>query len=179
MIYVAETDIDIDEIYKSCKNINAYITENFNDIDYHGISPNTTKSFAQYNLLLYPLPQFHELYEKIRSMFRGLVAEDTYVMQCWLNMYSKEDYLDWHYHWIEENTWHGYFCVKGNDTITSYKTPDGEINDVVNKNNQLVMSANGLHHRTYPGEERVTIAFDIVPSKIIDPFGLKNHWMPI
>jgi len=146
----------------------------------------TTKLFNHYNFLMYPLPEMGRLYKNICHYFREISkSEEECFIQCWLNIFNKGDYIDWHGHWRPEfDSWHGFYCVNAEPSVTSYKVPgiDSQI-DVINKNDQLVISPSGGDlHRTWDWDyenPRVTIAFDIVPGKNIIPEDYENHWIPV
>lgn len=181
-LHYQNLNLNVSELEETCNEMEPFILRNFKDGDYNGVAAETTKLYSQYNFLLYPLPQVHELYEGIRKTFRSIVPDHPHFIQCWLNVYNKEDYIDWHHHWeAEANVWHGYYTVRGEGSITSYRIPNTEQIDVVNKVDQLVLGPSaGDQHRTYPwdGEgKRITIAFDIVPAW--NCFGAMNHWIPI
>lgn len=147
----------------------------------------TTSLYESYNLLMYTFPQFHELYEEIRNLFRSVCTyEERYYIQCWVNFYKKGDFIDWHHHWPpQDNAWHGFFCVDCEPSKTTYRIPNVEYEvDVPSENNLLVLSRSGGDmHRTWPWEDenrdRITIAFDIVPKGIINYKRWVNHWIPI
>lgn len=187
-------DIDLDILEQSCLDAEKFILENFEyQGNMEGQAARTTKLFSQYNFLLLPFPKIDEVYEGIRKSFRSVVPNGAYRIQCWLNVYHRDDYIQWHEHWPAHegwsDVWHGYLTVAGKDSITSYRRPNVHQLDVKNKPNQLVIGlANGNEHRTYPwkGEgKRITIAFDVVPEKHCD-FSTDehlavtfNHWLPI
>jgi hypothetical protein len=176
--------LDVAALEQSCNELSPFIIDKFSGVEgknYDGESSATTKLFSRYNLLMYPLPQIHQLYEGIRSAFRSVNAENPYFIQCWLNAYNKDEYIDWHSHWDpKDNVWHGYYTVKGEGTITSYRIPNEEQFDMINKVDQLVLGpSDGDEHRTYPEGNRITIAFDIVPAWNINYKEPVNHWIPI
>lgn len=161
-----------------------------------------TKLFAQYNYLLYPLPGIPKLYNAIKETFNeclnreslGAPDFDEYQMQCWLNVYNRGEYIDWHSHWPSEyKSWHGFYCIDVEpDSFTSYNIPlskTGIIN-VQSKNNLLVISrSGGDFHRSSEWKHdrpRITVAFDIVPTAVLSERMNKsfdnidlNHWVPV
>jgi hypothetical protein len=149
------------------------------------LSPLTTQGFEHYNLLMYPFDGFHSLYFEIQKLFRQCNQNDeTYYIRCWLNIYEKGHFVDWHDHFPPKcESWHGFFCVDCEPSVTTYQLPNiSESVDVVSENNLLVISkSNGDRHRTWPWEysdrDRITIAFDIVSAKCTGEF--LNHWIPI
>ena len=187
-ISTKKLNLDLQEIKKSCEEIYKIVLSNFDHAErsYQGRSTETTQLFNNYNLLMYPFPQFWNLYQEIKTMFREISKDtDQCYIQCWLNYYQKGDYIDWHDHWSPEaKSYHGFFCVDTEPSKTTYRIPNvvGEV-DVESKDNLLVMSrSNGDLHRTWEwpyDRPRITIAFDIVPSVSIDPLESLNHWIPI
>jgi hypothetical protein len=164
--------------------------------DYDGQSTMTTKLYQRYNLLMYPAPQMYELYEFISKAFRHVSGCDkNYFIQCWLNVYKKGDFIDWHVHWPKEaESWHGYFGVDVKDSVTTYKIPTNNKQvDVVNQDGQVIISPSSDDaHRTWPwphDEPRITVAFDIVPDSYFWEGGhlsmdadraiMINHWLPV
>ena len=119
-LYTAECNLDLNLLKKSCLDLEGFITSQFDKSvsEYEGKSTETTKLFAQYNLCLYPYPMIHELYWTIHAMFHTSLTdyysgkvEDKFVMQCWLNVYKKGEYIEWHSHTDNPKAWHGFFCV--------------------------------------------------------------------
>jgi len=177
----------------SCYKMKSIIDENFKEkilaVEYTEdegkLSPLTTQGFEHYNLLMYPFDGFHSLYFEIQKLFRQCNQNDeTYYIRCWLNIYEKGNFVDWHVHFPPKcESWHGFFCVDCEPSVTTYQLPNiSESVDVVSENNLLVISkSNGDRHRTWPWEysdrDRITIAFDIVSAKCTGEF--LNHWIPI
>ena len=181
-----------------------YIKKNFTadgKTDYSGQSTLSTRLYAQYNLMMYPQPQFHELYRDVQTCFHEVSdSKENHYAQFWLNFYTNGEFIDWHRHWETRfNAWHGFYCVNVETTPskTTYRIPPAGIQiinpekepyeeiDIISKNNLLVISPSaGDQHRTWPwegnGEPRITIAFDIVPeSKFPSAIDQMNHWIPI
>jgi hypothetical protein len=102
-------------IKNSCIEMHSIVMENFSHMP--GGYPQTdllsTHVFNQYNLLLYPLDQFHELYFEIQKMYKEIDQSNKQMyIQCWLNFYNKGQFIDWHSHWgIGSGSYHGFFCV--------------------------------------------------------------------
>jgi hypothetical protein len=184
-IKVYPLDINLYEAKLSCNLLYQHIKHNLSQ-DNLGIDtgPITTQAFNQYNLLLYPFAEFHKLYQEICRVFSLVdTSEENYYIQCWLNYYEQGQFIDWHSHWApKDNTWHGFFCVDCEDSVTSYRLPTSEEIDVPSINGNLVISRSaGDVHRTYPwphsDRPRITVAFDCVPWRNIS-WGT-NHWVPI
>jgi hypothetical protein len=169
--------------------IDEHFKEKILEVDYTEaegkLAPLTTRGFEHYNLFMYGFDGFHSLYFEIQKIFRQFnTSDETYYIRCWLNIYQKDNFVDWHEHFPPNcNSWHGYFCVDCEPSKTTYQLPDiSEPVDIVSENNLLVLSKSaGDRHRTWPWEsedyDRITIAFDIVPAKHTGKF--LNHWIPI
>lgn len=188
-ITTVKLNLDVNKIKQSCYKLNS-IVERFNVSedgydDPVGLAPITTKVHEQYNLFMYRFEGFHSLYFEIQKLFRQLnTNQNEYYIQCWLNLYKKGQYIDWHEHYpVTHKTWHGFFCVDCEPSKTTYKLPnETELVDVISENNLLVISkGDGDWHRTWPWEfedrDRITIAFDIVPRERTDPRA--KYWIPI
>jgi hypothetical protein len=189
-IITEQLDLDLPAMNKSCDDFYELVKISFTDNkEFSAASTASTKLFQQYNLLMYPYSQFYELYQNIKTVFRKHCDNDEpYYIQAWLNYYQNGEYIDWHSHWDEDmDTWHGFYCVNTESAAskTTYRLPfvASDI-DVVSKDNLIVLSkSEGDLHRTWPwtfnGRPRITIAFDIVPAKHIDPTWVLNHWIPL
>jgi hypothetical protein len=194
-LYTKKVNLNLSEIKDSSNLMYDVIHKNFvNQQSHHdGQRMMTTKLYTQYNVLMYPFPEFHELYEEIKNTFyevsEGQRLDQKYYIQSWLNVYRKGEFIDWHPHWhAYYNVWHGFYCVDVEpNSSTTYRIPiNGKEEEVVVKseNNLLVMgkSENDEHRSSewlieeYP---RITIAFDIVPRTSIDATQNLNHWIPI
>jgi hypothetical protein len=184
----------------SCSKLNDFtktIDKKYAD-DVEGLKCQADSSlyWKMYNTFLFPYPGFHELFQSIRSHFfseLGL-SNDRYYIQSWLNWYTEGKYIDWHSHSQSNNSqfMSGYYCVSGNDTITSFKFEDNTF-DVVNQNDYLIYTKMhtpcvNYQHRTWPVEKeqspRVTIAFEILHESGIEKHfsgekEMHNHWIPL
>lgn len=189
-IHTKTLSLDLDAVRLSCNNMRKFIQLNFMDKPQHysGQATMTTKLYTEYNVLMYPFPEFHELYNEIARMFREVYGFDgkKYYIQCWLNYYEKGEFIDWHDHWLpKQKAYHGFYCVDVEpNSKTSYALKDSDdIIDIPSKDNLLVLSkSDGDLHRSSEWLEerpRITIAFDIVPRESINPTGTVNHWIPL
>mgnify|MGYP003113029122 CR=1 FL=1 len=189
-LYTKKLDLRTDLIMNSCRSMDLFIRDQFkNDPqNYIGEAPLSTKLFTSYNILMYPLPGMFELYHEIKKAYRQFVQNDepAYV-QSWLNVYNQGDKIDWHGHWEPQfNGWHGFYCVNVEPgSYTEYKIPlTEETINIDSYNNLLVLGkSDGDLHRSSPWHDsripRVTIAFDILPARHIDPLKDINHWIPL
>ena len=149
----------------------------------------TTKLHFYYNFLLFPNKQLHNLYFEIQNFFNQIRTDGVpYYITMWCNIHQKNQNLDWHSHNPpEHNAYHGYFSLDAEPSITTYRLPDGSIEQVVNKNNQIVLSkSDGDKHCVSIWQEerpRITLAFDIIPVHIANGSlrmqNRTNNWMPI
>lgn len=190
-IYTKKLKLDLISLKNNCDIMYEFIKKQFSKEEKHfsGRSTMTTQLYGAYNLLLYPLDGFHELYNEIKTMFYAVEQNhlyEKYYIQCWLNYYRKGEFIDWHSHWKpEDKSWHGFFCLDTENSYTSYKIPNNiNIIDVKSENNLLIMNkSDGDLHKSsvwvYADRPRITIAFDIVPRHNISYDNYINHWIPI
>jgi hypothetical protein len=188
-VWMKKCSLDLQELKNSCFKMNDIIVENFGDKrpTYNAQSTLSTKLYSEYNVLLYPFPQFHQLYNTIKNTFWEVNKnpEENYYMQCWLNFYRKDDCIGIHTHYPKgKGGWHGYFCVDTEPSITSYLMPNGNRYDINNKDNHLIIGkSEGDEHRTWPwpyeNRIRITIAFDIAPARSLVNDRKLNHWIPL
>lgn len=200
-VYTRMLNLDLKQQKYNAYIMEKYIDNNFNTKEELKQS-DTAWSFSvysQYNYLLSPLPGMHALYNNIKETFYYSIQEsesynyDEYSIQCWLNVYKKGGYINWHSHWAKKwDAWHGFYCVDVEpDSYTTYRVKDRNVpNDdikVESKNNLLILSKSGndIHRSSEWNQEypRITIAFDIVPTYNLfinkETFNLKNHWIPL
>lgn len=189
-LYTKTLNLDLTGIKASCLEMHDIVMKNFSHLPggYPQKDLKSTHVFNQYNVFMYPLNQFYELYIEIQRMYREVSkSTEPMYMQSWLNFYEKGQYIDWHGHWGSgPESVHGFYCVDVEpDSYTSYRFPiDNDMKhvDVQGTNNLLVMGkTDGDQHRSsewtqdYP---RITIAYDIVPKKHV-PIKMLNHWIPL
>jgi hypothetical protein len=201
-VYTTMLDLNLEQQKLNALRMQGYIENQFLDKETKGFSestPITTKLYDKYNYLMYPLVGMGTLYENIREIFHicareqnfGLDLFDEYHMQCWLNVYNKDDFIDWHGHWPSKwSSWHGFYCVNVEpESNTTYMIRETKQHiKIDSKNNLLVLSPSGRDsHKSSKwnyDEPRITVAFDIVPTMLLqewkNPFyGQPNHWIPI
>ena len=182
----------IKDIEKDCFELEDTIKKKFNNYltDPFEGAPFTTKTFRHYNLLSVPRPSFHELYVFIKECVDNLLLEsrEPHYIQCWLNIYTqKTPNIDWHFHWEPpyKGCWHGFYCA-------SIPEPSGTLYKIPSEKDELYIpsvegkmvigkSQGDLHKSTPHSHERprITIAFDVVPYRILNNFPEPNHWIPI
>jgi hypothetical protein len=194
--YIATRILSLDThaIKNSCYRLENVINEQFANqakLFYYPEAPATTGLYDSYNLMMYPFEGFYELFTEVKNTFhefrlRNDVPHTKFYMQCWLNVFKKDQYVDWHHHWMpEEHAWHGFYCVQVGESNTEYLLPDGTHVTVTSKDNLLILSkSDGDKHKsspwTDPNTHRITIAFDIVPDYTLRKKGVSiNHWIPI
>lgn len=150
------------------------------DIFAYSKSLSTQKS-REYNAFQMYYPFMHELYSAVVDMTREACKyyeidynSEDWVAQAWFNINSiaKGGKLDWHDHLnpsFKVPAFHGYFCVNAEPSQTHYLINDEEkINH--NKNNRAILSLVGYPHAMGDWDwegERITIAYDIFPMKIL------------
>ena len=132
----------------------------------------TTAHFLRYNLLTFPSVELVQLYKMIRQTTTPYLHDDSYMIQCWLNVYRKGENIKWHKHWPEGlGVYHGFYCVQTEEvpSHTLYRVPGYEEVMVDSRDGLLVFGkSEGDTHMSsvWEGvEPRITIAFDIIPTK--------------
>lgn len=185
--------LNLTELEQSCRSIVNYAETNFRGLVKESDIPLIGDTYYSYNLLLYPLPSIHSLATAIRTTFRSIQPNtNNWWIKCWANIYTEQAHYDWHQHHSNytdaEQTcpsYHGIFCVQGNNSVTSYRNSATNATvHIPQHNNQMVIIANhpDWHHRTWPHkhtEDRITVAFNILHTDSIDAFRYPNHWMPL
>ena len=185
--------IDVKELAAQCLAINDEIHQTLKDKPHnYKIDDNTpfgTRVADYYNVFCYPSQEINRLYRAIREAFyaTGPMANKTYYIQGWVNVYEKGQFINWHRHAGKRNSYHGFFCVNSNVSSTQYRFYDGTEREVESKDGLLVFShSDNNFHRTTPCNDetpRITIGFDIHTPGIIlkalkQPHTM-DHWTPI
>jgi len=147
----------------------------------------TTASHNQYNLLSFPIESFQVLYHNMVAVIRPCLPKEPHVIQCWLNVFRDNGFIDWHDHWPSKyRVIHGFYCVNVTPSFTEYKfahAPMGTVK-VESKEGLLVFGkSDGDEHRSSPwsktSEPRITIAFDVIPVSMLENFQVRpNHYLP-
>jgi len=188
-VYTKQTTLNLSDVKSSSFIMHDFVKKTFYNPDGH-LDPNVQldrKVWSKYNILMYPLPGMHDLYNEIKTMFDQCNTDNNkYYIQAWVNFYYHNDFIEWHYHSPREhNAWHGFLCVDCEPSYTAYKIlnwPD--MVKIPSENGTLVLSRSGDdQHRTapwpYKDRPRITIAFDIIPQQFIQYDEFINHWIPI
>lgn len=185
-IYTKKLNLNIPVLQESAIKMNDFISEHFsNSTNAHDIRlALSSRMFREYNMLLYPFDQFHELYHEIRNTFFEIIgkSDKKYYLGSWLNYYKKNNSFPWHEH--NDWEWHGFVCIDSEGSHTTYKLPDGQVVDIPNENGLLVISkTKDAPHRTWPwpheDKPRITMAFDIGLHTSVNIPEWKNHWIPL
>ena len=178
--------IDNTQLLRDCLWAERYLLDNvIVDGPLGTYGSKTTASFKQYNLLSFPVESFQSLYHNLVSVIKPCLPKETHVIQCWLNVFRGNEFIDWHSHWRKRfRAIHGFYCVNVTPSFTEYKFEFGDIVKVNSVEGLLVFGkSNNDQHRSSPWSDasvpRVTIAFDIVPvSTMVDGQVKPNHYLP-
>jgi len=161
--------IDNKKLLENCLELEKYVIDKNGEQEISTLAGSyTTQNFSKYNFFSYHTQQTSDLLENIREVVKPLLPEKQYVIQCWLNVFKKGSFIDWHGHWESSaRAYHGYYCVNVGNSYTSYKIPPDIQYDVQNKNGLLVFGkSDGDKHKSSEWDEdfpRITIAFDLIP----------------
>ena len=192
-VYCKSTNIDTKLLEQVCWKkhdfLQTVLDEN-NDhyVDNSFIAPITSRCYNQYNLLTLVTPPLHSVYSNIRDLFRKMIDSDKpdYFIQCWLNIFTDQSpSLDWHRHFYDEkDAYHGFLVVAADVSYTEFRKPDHTTFTIHSYDGLLAISPSYEdEHRTSPirpRKTRITIAFDIISTKLLDKYGYEmNHWIPI
>jgi len=192
-VYCKSTNIDTKLLEQVCWEkhdfLETVLDEN-NDhyVDSSFIAPITSRCYNQYNLLTLVTPPLHSVYSNIRDLFRKMIDSDKpdYFIQCWLNIFTDQSpSLGWHRHFYDEkDAYHGFLVVVADVSYTEFREPDDTRFTIHSYDGLLAISPSYEdEHRTSPirpGKTRITIAFDIINTKLLDKYGYEmNHWIPI
>ena len=145
----------------------------------------TSSLYKKYNFFSFVNTASLKLFEMLKLHVTPILDPNMqYVMQSWLNIFEKDNFIDWHGHWKPEmKVFHGYYCVNVGDTITSYRREDTKefVYDVQNTDGLLVLGRSGEdEHKSSPWNDkypRITIAFDFIPITTIKDYSI-NHFIP-
>ena len=137
-IFTQNLNLNLKQQKHNALLIEKYVNKNFISLNNKQNNNNEVwalGNYTQYNYLLYPLKDMSKLYYSIKDMFYSSLQNskyDEYSIQCWLNIFNKGSYIDWHSHWPAKwESWHGFYCVEVEpDSFTSYKIKDGKISSI-------------------------------------------------
>lgn len=189
-------DCDLEQLKSSVLTLDEWVNNNLTDnpdplpdiFHIHDV-------YNNYNFFAYPLPQTSKLFRGVVNSFSQIESCDDMWIKAWVNVYNNTAHT-WHSHkshtWLDNPnhkqfapSWHGIFCVVGDGTCTTYKNVEEDLTvHIPWQPNQLAFIENqaGWSHKCWKpkgDETRITIAFNILHQKDIDPFRYKNHWIPL
>ena len=149
----------------------------------------TTSNWYRYNVFQMYHPSIYNLVRAVKSMteeaceYYGIDYDSQdFWTQSWFNVnYTKKGRLDWHEHGGNgAPSFHGYYCVKAEPSITHYVTQNGSV-DNINKDNRAILSETGHPHAMADWDwegPRITIAYDVTPGRLITK-EWEQHWIPL
>lgn len=181
--------LDNKKLYEDCIEIEKYLKSIFPPQEKNSYGSYTASIHKNYNLFTLPLFSLSKLYKELVNNITPLLEyNDSYHMRCWLNVFRKGDFIDWHNHWPSHfNSWHGFYCINTNNSSTLYNIPDNsEIIEVPSKEGRIVIgkSDNDTHTSTpweNENQHRITIAFDLIPLSSFNKYPneiILNHFIP-
>lgn len=150
-----------------------------------------TSRSDSYNLLSWP--EAENLKSCIRLMHDNFLSalnlptgQPLYV-QAWANVLRKGQEIKQHQHWNSPYTYlGGHICIQQTNTHTNYVNPFTKENySSINAPGKITLFPNWVEHFTdiHNGDqERITIAFDIIPQVVYDEDIFPNkkmHWIKI
>ena len=166
----------------------------------------TTFGIDHYNIFTFTHPGIYNLYKSLSQLTKEVCDyyninfdEQRYIIHGWFNLDYKTIKSEkehggvnplknpHHFHdhsggmgipWL-----HGYYCVNAEPSSTFYKinSEDSKIFENINKNNRAIISETGHPHGRddwFQDNPRITIAYDISPSKDIIDFN-PHKWIPL
>lgn len=149
----------------------------------------STINWNRFNVFQFYSKEIHDLYSSLKDMTQEACEyynidfkESRYMVQGWFNInYSHSGKLDWHDHHTQGiPTFHGYYCVNAEPSVTHYKIFNKDFVNI-NKNNRAILSETGHPHAMGDWDwegPRITIAYDVVPlSEITRQW--EQHWIPL
>jgi predicted choloylglycine hydrolase len=153
----------------------------------------STIKWQEYNIFQFHHPAIWNLYRGISETVKEACEyygvdfnKEQYMVQGWFNINDrKTGKLNWHDHggpWAP--FFHGYYCVKAEPSSTYYKINNDPDKIVENKNydNRLIVSEMGHPHAMKDWDwdgPRITIAYDIMPLRHMNPMDLSQHYIPL
>lgn len=184
-LWTVEQDAGIDnaQLYKVCLAAERLLKSKFTAPKIGNYGTFTTAIFREYNFFTFANQDVLKLYHNLVKHITPILNKDTqYVMQSWVNVFRKGEFIDWHKHWIgDTDSYHGFYCVNVGNSVTTYRIEDKEYN--VNGKDGLIVigrSKNDEHRSSEWLEEtpRITIAYDLVPVESLKEQFMINHYIP-
>lgn len=172
-------------LVKDCLNIEEMLLKTFPNIDKKWYGSLSTAHHEKYNFLTFPTKEINKLYYELQKNICPYLDDKSYLIKSWLNVFKKEEYVDWHDHWPpDKKVWHGFYCVQVGKSYTEYKIPGVEKIIKIKSEEGLIVfgKSDGDKHRSSPWKEtkrfRITVAFDIIPLDSIESKLHGNHFIP-
>ena len=150
--------------------------------------PLSSTLYKKYNIFTAPSRPIYEIYYAIRNQFREIHPTGEYMLEGWLNYYTKDfPCVKRHSHdKAKIRAYHGFYVVKSPpNKPTTYYFYDGTVESVESIPGLLVIGPSGIdEHESTPveGEEvRITIAFNVIPIETLLTLEvpLLNHFIPV
>lgn len=164
---------------------------------YNKLNNAPTKLNKKYNLFKSDSTIIKEMYSELKALTEDACKhygydfdQQNYMVRAWFNYDLKsinnkeysplknERFFHDHLGGYGAPDFHGYYCVDAEPSITYYKINDQEVFSNINKNNRMVLCANGfLHGRDdwYEDHPRITIAYDVVPFSRLVSLGISDN----
>ena len=117
-------NIDNHTLVKDCLDIEKMLLTTFTNIDRKGYGCLSTAHHEKYNMLTFSTKEIQDLYYELQNLISPYLENKTYLIKSWLNVFRKEENINWHSHWEpEKKVWHGFYCVQVGESYTEYKIP--------------------------------------------------------
>jgi len=172
-------------LVKDCLDIEEMLVKAFPNIEPNWYGNLTTAHHEKYNFLTFPTKEINKLYHELQKVIYPYLEDRVYYIKSWVNVFRKNQKVDWHSHWSpEKKIWHGFYCVQVGKSHTEYKLPGVKKTiKIISKEGLIVFGkSDGDKHRSSQWKEkekpRVTIAFDIIPLDSIESKLQGNHFIP-
>jgi len=153
---------------------------------YDIVGSKTTQIYNKYNLFTCPYPELVRLYKHLVEKITPLLDDRSYMIQSWMNIYRKNEYINWHNHWESQyDVWHGFYCVQVGNSHTLYDIPGAPTHIKIDSKEGLLVvgKSKGDKHSSSiwldDTEPRITLAFDIIPCDVLlSQNNHINHYLP-
>lgn len=199
-LYTRKLDLDLSQQRENAHKVHDWIMKKYEGYpSTHPGGSHVTKYYAYYNYLAMTLDGMPTLFNVIKETFNscnnhawgGNPPDKEYVIQCWLNYYSKGEFIDWHGHLsAEARAWHGFYCLDVEPNSSTTYRLDGKEVEIKSEDNLLVIgkSINDKHRSSEWNEDkpRITIAFDVSPVSSLNSCftgenekGKTHYWIPL